>query len=435
MAVNSDQVPDGIGPGQAGQLCRELERAGVDSLLTLDSEGSLATGISMLADAATLQASDRAATRFRQQVFDTLANGLPMSVSVYGPGEGTDAHTAFSIVCDLLRRAAVDAGVTPGRIVVAVAMAALSPRAAWRLRREHLGSGAVYLLPGDAIMRSDGSREQRQRDERFWSELWYARNNGNVRPACAAVVSPQSSLLSAERANGIQPATALQSPAGSAWLPMRVDVSRFADAGGTLRDGALEQALRCCVDIGEALHEQVRWPTAQLRHDAWLNRRLAIELTGFGDLVSRRAQDPGCFRSLQEISALLRWARTILQHQSRAVARRSGHLPAFAQTDPSRALPSGQVRDGWQARWRHAVEVSAVRHRNLLVLSPWSVFPSRQPADYRFTDLLPVLEFADACAFPPWPGISHWNISKFKRFHKRTWAVLQQRTDTHQIAE
>ena len=44
------------------------------------------------------------------------------------------------------------------------------------------------------------------------------------------------------------------------------------------------------------------------------------------------------------------------------------------------------MRNGWRARWLDAVESSAVRHRNILVLSPWSLFPAKQPADYRFAD-------------------------------------------------
>ncbi len=435
MAVSSDQVPKGIGPGQSGQLCRELEFAAVTSLLTLDSEGALATGVSLSTNAAILQRSARAATQFKQQVYDALASGLPLSVSVRELGEGTDAHTAFSAVCDVLRLASNDAGVVAPRTELVIATRALAPQAAWVLRRARLGPGTVYLLPDEFSMLPGSACGDRRADDRYWSELQHMQNGGRVRAAWSHAVYSQCALLSSEVADTIQPEIGLQTPAGSAWLPMRLDLSRFADSRGALRESALERALRHSVDIGELLHDNVRWPTAQLRHDAWLNRRLAIELTGFGNLVARRAQDPQCFASLESLLELLRWIEDILRQQSRATARAAGHLPAFEQSDPSRELPRGQIRKSWRRRWRAAVESSGIRHRNLIVLSPWSVFPERQPADYRYADLLPLLSFAHACAFPAPPSVSHWNVSKFKCFHRRVWAVLQKRGASRQIAE
>ena len=129
------------------------------------------------------------------------------------------------------------------------------------------------------------------------------------------------------------------------------------------------------------------------------------------------------------------WIQDILQRESRAIARGTGHLPALEQADPSRSLPKGRVRNSWRTRWREALEVAAIRHRNLLVLSPWSVFPTNEPADYRYSDLLPLLGFADAGAFFGPPALSHWDIGQFKSFHQRAWAVLQQRDVSRQIAE
>jgi len=435
MAVNSDHVSNGFGSGHTEQLCRELELAGVESLLTLDSEGALATGVTLVADAGATQASDGAATRFRQQAVDALANGLPLSVSVCGLGEGTDVHAAFSRVCDLLGRAACDTGALPGCIELVIDAEALTPQLAWSVRSERAGDGPVHVLAGQFMRQAHKSFTERDRHDQFWLQLWLAHVAGTVRAAYAPHVHPQCSLLSAEPANCINPSTAVQVPAGTAWLPMRLNVLRFADDNGLLRESALEHTLCRCVEIGDALHDLVRWPTAQMRHDAWLNRRLALELTGFGDLLMKRRQDPKRFSSLSDLYELLRWMQQILEKRSRVVARRIDHLPALERSDPSHALPCGQVRNGWRSRWLQAVESAAVRHRNLIVLSPWSIFPTRQRADYRYADLLPLLGFAHACAFPPPPSLSHWNIKQFKTFHQRAWAVLQQRGAADQIAE
>lgn len=435
MAVSSDRVPKGIGPDYAGQLCRELEVSGAEALLTLDSDGALTTGATLVADAATLQRSSVAAARFREQAYDMLAAGLPLSVSVSGAGEGVDAHAALSAVFVPLRAAMEDAGAVSRDVAVVVDAGQVLPQAVQALRRELLGDGAVYLLANTAVMHAGGSRQDCGRYGQFWSQLWRARTKGMVSAALAPVVVPQCALLSAERAVCVQPSTCAQVPAGSAWLPLRMNVARFADEKGELRWGALEQALCRSIEVGDALHDLVRWPSAELRHDAWLNRRLALELTGFGDLVERRALDPRCFSTLRELCALMGRLQETLHGRSRAIAQSAGQLPAFEASDPSSEFPPGRVRDGWRSRWLDAVDAAAVRHRNVLVLSPWSIFPQHRPADYRYADLLPVLGFANACTFPPPPCLARWNISEFKYFHKRAWAVLQQRGVTHQIAE
>ena len=435
MAVNSDHVPKGVGPGHAGQLCRELEFAGAESLLTLDSDSALTTGVALVTDAGAVHTSGGAGTRLRQQASDTLARGLPLSVSVCGPREGTDAHAAFSGVCDQLRFA-MDATCASWRdIEVVVDADTVTPQTALAARRKLGGAVPVYVLADKAMMQPGDSQTERAAHEQFWLQLWLARAQGRVRTALASVAVPQCSLLSAEPAMCIQPLTAVQVPAGTAWLPLRLDVARFADDSGVLCEPAIENALRRCVEIGDALHDLIRWPTAQLRHDAWLNRRLAFELTGFGDLVTRRNQDPQRFATLRELCELLRWMQGILHGQSRAIAQRTEYLPAIAESDPSREFPSGQVRNDWRSLWVEAVKAAAVRHRNLLVLSPWSIFPEHQPADFRYSDLLPLLAFADAGAFPSTPSLAQWDISEFTSFHKRAWAVLQQRSAAYQIAE
>ena len=85
--------------------------------------------------------------------------------------------------------------------------------------------------------------------------------------------------------------------------------------------------------------------------------------------------------------------------------------------------------------WQQAVQASLVRHRNLLVISPWSLFPAGGAADFRYAELLPLLRHADACAFNKTVSIAHWNLKEFKCFHQRARAVLQQRSATTPIAK
>ena len=61
---------------------------------------------------------------------------------------------------------------------------------------------------------------------------------------------------------------------------MRVDLARFSTSAGRLDEEALRHALQSCDDIGDAMHDVVQWSSPGERHDAWLNRRLAIIVTG-----------------------------------------------------------------------------------------------------------------------------------------------------------
>jgi len=433
MAVDSDHTPFLYDSGRAGRLCRELQLADIELGLSVNHDGALAAGVSLSINAATVCESASAAAHLRDQAFAVLATGLPLSVSMSQHGAAAD--DAFFSICALLRAAALDAGAAPTSVEITIATGSLSPQAAWLARCRHLNEGPLYILPNDPMMRPDETPLQRGCHKRFWLQLWHLRKTGMVRVACAPYVSSRCPLLSAERARGVTPSAAIQSSIGSAWVPMRLDISRFADHSGELRESTLEEALCRAVEIGDELHRLILWPTAQMRHDAWLNRRLAINLTGLGDLTRKRKLDPTRFTTLEDLCEVVRWVQDILQRQSRRIAAQTGNLPALEQGDPSRALPGGEIRNGWRKRWREAVDLVAVRHRNLLVLSPWSVFPTNQPADYRFADLLPLLEFANACTFSDLPSTSNWNLNKFISFHQRAWAVLQQRDVAQHIAE
>jgi hypothetical protein len=428
MAVGSDHTPFHTDSGGIDRLCREMQISGIDPLLAFTREGGLASGVALSVDTSTILAADNAANQFGQQAYDILAAGLPLSVTASKTGAGHEAETRFGALCDLLRLAMDRAAADPAQIEIVCEAGSLAPQQAWLCRNSRLGDGPLYLLPDDSLLQQD-------RYERFWPQLWNLRNTNTVRFACAPVVVSPCRLLSAELASGVLPGVALQIPPGSAWLPLRLDISRFTDNRGELQQEQFEQALRRSVELGDQLHRLVAWPTAQARHDAWLNRRLAITVTGLGDLMQQQGFDPGCFEALQSLCNVMHMAMSALHWQSRQVALRRDRLPALLQTDPSRKMPRGVARNSWHQRWSRAADAAATGHRNLFVLPLWSIFPQNGPADVRYTDLLPVLGIANACAFSAPPDLSHWTVGEFKRFHQRAWAVLQQREAAHQIAE
>jgi hypothetical protein len=266
-------------------------------------------------------------------------------------------------------------------------------------------------------------------------QCWQLRNTGQIRAAFAPLISSPCPLLSSEPALGILPPTGLQVPPGTAWIPMQVNITRFVSDCGDLSVLALCECLQRCVEYGESMHDVAVWPTAAMRHDAWLNRRLAISITGIGDLAKLRGLDPRCFHVLKDLSVVLQEVRDAVNQISRQLASQTEPAPSLDLSDPSRGPSGGAVQPDWQARWQQALEFTAVRHRNLLAMSPWSVFPSEGTADSRYCDLLPLLDHVDVCSFPPSPCLQRWNINEFKYFHHRAWAVLEQKDARQLFAE
>jgi hypothetical protein len=394
--------------------------------------GSPASGVCKRFDAAALARSPGAAEQAGQQVFDILARGLDLSVTIGLAGDSADACAALSATCELLAGVAGDAGTAPARIEIVIDDPVIMPACAEAIRRDFLGAGVVHVVAGGNRLRAarngDGERGS------FWQQLWRARTGEVLRVAYAAQLRATSPLLRSEPATAVLPVAHIEVPADTAWTLLRVDLSDFRSGGG-LCELSLEAALRERVEQGERRHDRAVWATPQMRDDAWLNRRLAIAIEGIGDFVVRQGMDPTAFSTLECLGHLLQSARNVVRAHSRLVAERTGYLPALEQTDPSRFLPPGEMHDAWRRRWTELLSTAAVRHRNLLAISPWSVFPTDQRADFRFADLLPVLRYADACMLSGVPDLQNWRLDEFSEFHCRASAALQQRVPRHQIAE
>ena len=145
---------------------------------------------------------------------------------------------------------------------------------------------------------------------------------------------------------------------------------------------------------GIRLHDETSWQEPLVEYDSWLNRRLAIALRGWGDLVERRGMDPQAIGTLRELEELARWACTTLHSRSRMLACNSNWCPALDEAGARVLRKNASTR--WTRRWKRAIRNVAVRHRNLTTMSPWDVFPAGKPADLRYADLLPLTQGGSA---------------------------------------
>ncbi len=230
-------------------------------------------------------------------------------------------------------------------------------------------------------------------------------------------------LLPAELACDFLPSVCMKVPSHSAWIPLQIDVAAYVDSSGSLSMLDLKQALIECVDAGDKQHDQTVWSEPLIEYDSWLNRRLAIVLRGWGDIVEKRGADPSSLQTLREMEALAEWACKTLHERSRQLAGDDNWCPAL---DEARALvmQKKHTRD-WGRRWKKALQEVAIRHRNLTTISPWDVFPQQKEADLRYADLLPLMRFADSLSFQRNVSLDHWNVNDFKGFGGRVAAIVR----------
>jgi len=405
------------------------------SLASASQQREFLGGASLHIRAVDALACSTAVQRTHEQVYDVLARGLPVSITIDGLGDSPHSKAMFGRACEIVRSAVCDAHANSATVSVVTDADQLSPRQAFSTRCEILGPGPVYLLLGSSLMRPSDNEAGRQQQDHFWRQCWKLRNTRLVRTAFAPWVTSPCPLLSSEVARGVSPPLGLQIPLGTAWIPMHVNLPKFADARGELNARALSECLQRCVDLGESMHDEIDWPTAAMRHDSWLNRRIAISVTGIGDLAKLQSMGPGSFATLKKLSGVLQQVRGVINDHSRHLASQSECLPALDLSDPSRGLGCDVVQLDWQNRWRKALDFAAIRHRNLLAMSPWSVFPTGKAADSRYSDLLPLLDYCDVCAFPEPPCLRHWNINEYKHFHRRAWAILEKKDARQLFAE
>lgn len=370
-------------------------------------------------------AFDAVARLIRQHV----AGDMGLMLRLQDLGDGDASTEALETLCARLSASGV-----PGsrHIGVCVRASSVPLRAFSLITRCWLGAGPRYTLIGASQMRSDVSQADIVRD---WDYLWRFRGSRwEVLPAYGEIVSTPCPLLADETANTVLPPLGIQVPSGSAWIPLQLYLPQFANENGDIQGEALDHALAVCLDSSEQLFNLLCWPLPEMQRDAWLNRRIALVIAGFGDLIQLQKRDPSDFHVLRYLLDLVEHIRTTVWARSTQLARRRELLPAIARHEPSFQAADEHHQRKWAARWQIAIERSAVGHRNLLVMSPYSVLPKAGDECAAFADLLPVISYADAHNFAGPPAFRGWKFRDFRHFHRRAWAVIQRRNRASLIA-
>ncbi len=370
--------------------------------------------------------------RFRTGIAAALSRRRPVSLTIMGGGN-VPGPADLSAIFAVLTEAAAAAALGARHISVVMDASIAPPGVAWKLLRDQLPGAPLYFrIDGDWMRpdRSDGVSRTA-----FWVQLARLRHESGVQLAPATRVMSPCPLLAPEPASCVLPVCGIQAPAGTAWLPLEINLLRFADAHGRLDWTGLETALANTVALGDRLHDAVFWSGIEQCRDARHNRRLGICVTGIGDLVRSRRQDPARFATLEDISQLLAAMKEILVVGSLTLSRTRNLLPAIRASEPGMQNPDLRFSEHWRSRWQKAVAGAALAHRNLFVLSPWALFPSEKFAAKAFADLVPVLAIGDTCMLRNPRSLADWTPEECRRFYQHMWAVLYENGGGKQIAK
>lgn len=361
-----------------------------------------------------------------QRLCELVRAGVPLNLAVEEFGGEARAIKAWQCFCETVRDALARQALSARHLGLCVHSDQL-PLEAYRLIADAvLGQGPRFVYLDSLHMSGRCNPEAGERAAASWSFLWRQRATVRpVMPAYGGIVRSACPLLADEVAATIVPGVGLAAPARSAWLPITVPLTVFATASGKIRWAMLSTAIGKTLNLAEQMYDQVRWPDEQQEQDARDNRRLAIMITELGNLVQRRGDDPASLACLRWLAGVVTRIRTELQAQSRTIATRRGPIPALEQANHVGQWQAGPHRESWRRHWNDAVRQSALRHRNLLVISPYAVVPSGAPSIAAYSDLLPVLAYADAWSFAAPPEFRAWDATQFRNFHRRARATIQ----------
>ncbi len=415
-------------PCEIGRLAAELRSAGIEPRLPRTAAGITAGGVALPVSVQSALLLPSEGERVLRHIAALVRANVPLTVSLRDVGGGDAGTEALETFCTRLRDALCAQGQPPDGIGVSLQSHGVPLKAYLLVTTALLGAGPRYVLFDSLQMQHhDDARVQRATEEN-WSFLWRRRGaRPPLLPAYAACVTTRCVLAGDEAATTVLPELGIQVPPGTAWLPLVLHLPDFSDGRGQLCREALEHALRSAVELGEKLLDCLQWPDPVLERDAGRNRRLAIAVGGIGDLVVERGADPGDLAALQWIDGVIGRLQAFLWDCSRVLARRLGPLPSLQQSPPAAAWSCDRKYRDWQLCWHRTLEDAGVRHRNLLVLSPYSVLPANASSAADYVDLLPVLAHADAFHFAASPAAAFCSVSEFAGFHRRAWAVMQRR--------
>jgi hypothetical protein len=295
-----------------------------------------------------------------------------------------------------------------------------------------LGRPRIVARVPDALMlaqRGTGSGDPQQPavdQARLWRGLTgLAWREPGIRLVFQHTTRPTCALAGGERGDAILPVGQFEVRADSAWLSLGLRLDALQAPSMRAGSEELRRVLRSLLRLADNLVEQIDWPTPELAQDAIVNRRLALHVTGIGNLVDRRNLDPAAFSTVRLVVRGMRMLRALMLRESNRLARERGPFPGLEL----RGLEASLTRCFGDERARRLLRQAGTRHRHLLVVSPYSVFPedgARRPLP-AYLHLLPALRWADTIGMHGEGVVRRLPLPAFQRLLQMTWAIARNR--------
>jgi hypothetical protein len=423
-------------PRHAGaeSLLMQLRQHRVRPRLIATPRGVASCGLPLRVSVQQYLCAPPVAADLHDRLREAVAAGLPVTLALNDFENQVAVETSLEAFCVAVRRALNHADCALDLLGLCL-RSHMIPLQAYLVITSVLGKGPRYVMLDSLQMQQHADKRVQAVTEANWLELWHRRQSDcAARAVYSESVRSRCPLLADEKTASILPALDVPVPADSAWLPLEIFLPDYSDGHGHLHIPTLRSALHACLDINDEISSQILWPCERQQRDSETNNRIALLLTGIGDLVIERQLDPSEIRSLRWVEKIISAVQSEVWEYSAAIARRSETLPSLLQSDPSNVWQNAQQQQEWSERWQKMLQEKTVRNRNLLVLSPYSVLPRQRKISTKFTDLLPVLAHADAISFRGLPALSSWKVRDFSSFHQRAWAVITRECRRTRIA-
>jgi len=301
-----------------------------------------------------------------------------------------------------------------------------------RLRRcQPLGCPRIVIrLPDRLMLALSTPAPELGREGEEQLRLWHgitgiAHRDHGLHLVLQHTTRPACTLAGGERTDAVLPSSLFEVRAESAWLAVaiRLDALPVGSPADSLCE--IRRLLRAGLRLADNLVEQVEWATPELAQDALVNRRLAVHLTGIGDVIDRWRLDPVAFQTVRTAMRWIGLVRRLMVRESNVLARERGPFPGLELRD----LETTLSRSFGGERARRLLRQAGLRHRHLLVLSPYTVLPESAPqrplGDY--LHLLPVLRFADTIGMQGDAIGRALPAATFRRLLRLTWAIAHNR--------
>ncbi|MGI9309220.1 MAG: hypothetical protein ACR2P6_08150 [Gammaproteobacteria bacterium] len=330
-----------------------------------------------------------------------LMNGHALSLDISDIGPAVSISAAVDTLCIQTAHAHAGLGTpaTDAPLTISVSGAASGLQDFLQTQRDQSELPVRFAIRLPVAHKTTRLAEPESADkQRLHKELWrdlliLGHNCAGISLVPSATTRELSCLHARERGNTVMPAGLFEVPANSAWLNLHLNVHRCFDKNGNVENARLHRILKTTLRLADNLIDKTKWPWPGLQIDALANRRIAIHLVGIGELVDRSRQNPASFSTLYRLRGNLRQLKKLLLAESADLANQRGVFPEYRVGDlVSKFSDRYGVKEAKKIVYQHAL-----RHRHLLAISPFDVFPrhrSKYPlADYM--NLLPLIFVAN----------------------------------------